>query len=362
VRLTLKKTKFKILGNIITKDEDPNENSINEDSKEISTEDSSSRINLNNLGKEELSSLRFFFGGFGDARHIFASLIDLNQEVQKLSIEKQDSVQVTFVVNDIKPHALAKLLIILVALRKLSKFEYDQIGKELKATRAAMLLVYVYVGNVMPNYIYHELIDIIKSIVESELDSWNFFSINESSWTAAKKVLKQWITKCPVSNENMMSRWNINSSDKFSDKIKNMYGENFQKSTFNRLKSNFIERFKNEEFVDKNSQNNNNAMLKMLENIPAEDFVKINADYDNFIDEQRFKNSKKDICFTEKYGYLLPPILIQEEAEKSLWFKNSPTNCANSGDLDYAAFSFKEMTKYVKKNWKPNVTIIDYEW
>jgi hypothetical protein len=84
VRLTLKKTKFKILGNIITKDEDPNENSINEDSKEISIEDSSSRINLNNLGKEELSSLRFFFGGFGDARHIFASLIDLNQEVQKL--------------------------------------------------------------------------------------------------------------------------------------------------------------------------------------------------------------------------------------------------------------------------------------
>ena len=74
-------------------------------------------------------------------------------------------------VNDIKPHALAKLLIILVALRKLSKFEYDQIGKELKATRAAMLLVYVYVGNIMPIYIFDELMDIIKSIIESELDS-----------------------------------------------------------------------------------------------------------------------------------------------------------------------------------------------
>ena len=189
-----KKTKFKILGNIITKDEDPNENSINEDSKEISIEDSSSRINLSNLGKEELSSLRFFFGGFGDARLIFASLIDLNQEVKKLSIEKQDSVKVAFVVNDIKPHALAKLLIILVALRKLSKFEYDQIGKELKATRAAMLLVYVCVGNIMPIYIFDELMDIIKSIIESELDSWNFFSINESSWVAVKKVLKQLIT------------------------------------------------------------------------------------------------------------------------------------------------------------------------
>jgi uncharacterized membrane protein YwzB len=340
-------------------DQDANENSINEDSKEINIEDPSSKINLNTLGKEELSTLRFFFGGFGDARHIFASFIDLNHEVQKLSIEKQDSVKVTFVVNDIKPHALAKLLIILVALRKLNEFEYDQIGKEIKATRAAMLLVYVYVGNIMPNYIYDELMDIIKSIIESKLVSWNFLSINDSSWIAVKKVLKQWITKCPVSNEIMMSIWKTNGCIDNFNNTQEFQGDNTQISMFKEMKASFMERLK-KALEEESFVKDKNDAIQMFENFPGKEFMKTNVTL-SAQDQKKFKNVKRDICFAKKYRYLLPPFLIQEEAEKSLWFKNS-TNCENSDELDYEAFSFKEMTKYVTKNWKPNVTIVDYEW
>jgi hypothetical protein len=254
------------------------------------------------------------------------------------------------------------LLIILVALRKLNEFEYDKIGKEIKATRAAMLLVYIYVGNIMPNYIYDELMDIIKSIVESKLDSWSFFSINESSWIAVKKVLKQWITKCPVSNEILMRIWKTNGCiDKFND-TQEFLGQNSQISMYDEMKASFIERLKKtpEEEFDNYGRNKNDA-IEMFENIPAEEFLKINTTLNNLEDEGKFKNVKRDISFANKYRYLLPPFLIQEEAEKSLWFKNS-TDCVNSDELDYEAFSFKEMTKYVKKNWKPNVTIIDYEW
>ena len=106
------------------------------------------RINLCDLNEKELSSLRFFFGGFGDARHVFLTFIDIHRQVIELSNEKQKYLKFSLVVNDIKPHPLAKFLILIVALRKLSEFDYEQIGSNYEATKAAAVAMYVFIGNV----------------------------------------------------------------------------------------------------------------------------------------------------------------------------------------------------------------------
>jgi hypothetical protein len=63
-----------------------------------------------------LGSLNFLIGGFGDGRHLFTSLIDMNSQFGTLSEEKQEKVHAKFHLNDIKPHAIAKLLINLEAM------------------------------------------------------------------------------------------------------------------------------------------------------------------------------------------------------------------------------------------------------
>ena len=60
------------------------------------------------------------------------------------SLEKQETDKSLFVVNDLKPHALAKMLIILKALRRLGDFEFEDIGKDVEATKTAAVLVFVW--------------------------------------------------------------------------------------------------------------------------------------------------------------------------------------------------------------------------
>ena len=98
-------------------------------------EDKETKIDLNKLDDKSLGSLNFFFGGFGDARHLFASIVDLNNQSLKLNKKKKELFNVNFAVNDIKPHAVAKLLIMLSAFRNLSNYNRKQIETDVNAAR-----------------------------------------------------------------------------------------------------------------------------------------------------------------------------------------------------------------------------------
>ena len=47
-------------------------------------------IILDDLDDDELSSLSFLFGGVGDGRHVFATLIDAHHQFRSLSETKQE--------------------------------------------------------------------------------------------------------------------------------------------------------------------------------------------------------------------------------------------------------------------------------
>ena len=158
----------------------------------------------------KLSELRFLLGGFGDARHLYASLIDLNQQFEKLDVEKQKNVKAYFLLNDINACAVAKLIIMFACLRKLNDIDYNKIERDLETTKAAALVFYVFISNVMPEYIESEVLAIIKKLISSELKSdeyWSFIKLDDAGWIKVKKVLEQWTTKCPVKIEEMIDIW-----------------------------------------------------------------------------------------------------------------------------------------------------------
>ena len=59
-------------------------------------------ILLDDLGDEELSSLSLLFGGVGDGRHAFVTLLDAHSQYQSLREVKQDKFRLHMTLNDIR--------------------------------------------------------------------------------------------------------------------------------------------------------------------------------------------------------------------------------------------------------------------
>jgi hypothetical protein len=59
-------------------------------------------ILLGKLNDEELSSLAFLFGGVGDGRHVFATLLDAQNQYKSLSDEKREKFRLHMTLNDIR--------------------------------------------------------------------------------------------------------------------------------------------------------------------------------------------------------------------------------------------------------------------
>ncbi len=266
------------------------------------------------MSSEELASINIFFGGSGDCRHVYTTIEDLYRQLIKLPVKKQKTVKSLFVVNDLKPHALAKMLIILKALRKLGDFEIEQIGKDVEATTIAAVLMYLFGMYLMPDYIANEVDGIIKDIVKSDLltDEWEFMAgRDQPSWLATKKVLEQWLTKSPVTVEKIllkevkdvmsdMDTMNFDVSEfamyfepalKWRQSLVTMFQMNVNKDdtllTF--LKS-FI-------FVDIDPESTSDAVLAHLNNLKPNDLFKVFIKFNELTDIQKKPFDAQEVSF-----------------------------------------------------------------
>ena len=59
-------------------------------------------ILLDKLDDNELSSLAFLFGGVGDGRHAYLTLLDAQHQYKSLSEEKQEKFRLHLTLNDIR--------------------------------------------------------------------------------------------------------------------------------------------------------------------------------------------------------------------------------------------------------------------
>ncbi|OBZ76423.1 hypothetical protein A0H81_03125 [Grifola frondosa] len=117
-------------------------------------------MKLDALPVSRLSSLAFFYGGVGDARHTYATVVGLHRAFRALSKPKQTRFRAHITLNDVHPAVLARDLCILMLLNELIESKNSTEAQiEIKAA-----LMYTFAGVVMPSYCYDRLHRVIRDL------------------------------------------------------------------------------------------------------------------------------------------------------------------------------------------------------
>ncbi|KAL8821143.1 MAG: hypothetical protein Q9191_007370 [Dirinaria sp. TL-2023a] len=114
------------------------------------------------LHSEEQMNCNFFFGGVGDARHVYATLIDIfdRETMSKLSVPSTKHYH--FTMNDVKIQTAARNLIMLWLLQDLTAVPEASSTAELTMTT----IFHVFCSHVMPGVIFEHMQKVITALIE----------------------------------------------------------------------------------------------------------------------------------------------------------------------------------------------------
>ncbi|KAF9026023.1 hypothetical protein BDZ89DRAFT_1067865 [Hymenopellis radicata] len=179
-----------------------------------SEKDKKNPVDLARMSEDRLSRLSFYFGGVGDARHVFGSVVGLSQARLKLNKRKRQVMRAHLTMNDIHPSALARDLCMLFLLDELSSNR----DNEIKEAELKMTLLSIWMGLIMPSYCYIRLKKTIKALLNRlqsspiQLPDWIY--VVSASVPAIVASLKYWDTELgnKTAKELMAKRHNIEFS------------------------------------------------------------------------------------------------------------------------------------------------------
>lgn len=158
----------------------------------IGQDDAEAQVNRKMM-TESSEPLSFFFGGIGDARHLFATIVTIRALERDMEVDSQQLAQrqYHFTINDLKAGVLARDLVILSLLSDLTEAaDKDTEKLEIKTT-----LFLVYIAAVMPLYAYKRLQSTIRRIIaalESRDDLPAQVHVSSIHMTALLKCLISW--------------------------------------------------------------------------------------------------------------------------------------------------------------------------
>ena len=154
----------------------------------IGHDDAEAQVNRKMM-TESNEPLSFFFGGIGDARHLFATII-MVRDIERDTKQRAQR-HYHFTINDLKAGALARDLVVLSLLSDLTEAADKDIEKlEIKTT-----LFLVYIAAVMPVYAYKRLQSTIRRIIaalESRSDLPAQVHVSNIHTNALLKCLISW--------------------------------------------------------------------------------------------------------------------------------------------------------------------------
>lgn len=126
----------------------------------VGHDDACSQID-ESMFKQSNTTLAVFFGGIGDARNLFATMLGIDRLEKGMSGEKTRTYHAT--INDIKTSVLARDLLMFHLLDDLAAAvgpSSGEIRTELLAT-----IFFLYVGALMPKYIFDRIQDTIGRVI-----------------------------------------------------------------------------------------------------------------------------------------------------------------------------------------------------
>ncbi len=153
------------------------------------------------------SQASFFFGGVGDARHLYATLIGIaTREQARPDLPEK---KYHFTINDIKAPAIARDFLVLLLLHDLSELQ-DLSSDE--GTLILATLFYLFLAPIMPGYVFDRLQRTVSDAIDrlnndKLLPSWIY--INEIHKTSLCKALTSW-------QDEVSRTWDTSTMIKFT--------------------------------------------------------------------------------------------------------------------------------------------------
>ena len=136
-------------------------------------------------------SIRIFFGGVGDGRHVLCTLLDLHRRLPSYA----PPVELTL--NDVKPQVLARDLLVLVLLQDLGSSlagqATDAIEPGTPVALAALQLYFVYLGVFLPPEQHARLGATLHRLASSEAPP-ALVSCSKETWMVLRDVFHGWAT------------------------------------------------------------------------------------------------------------------------------------------------------------------------
>jgi len=153
-------------------------------------------------------SLAFMFAGVGDARNVFATLMDSYDQNKQFS-DKSDRFQFHITLNDIKEAVLARDVLLLILLHRLGCFDsHNQVASNPEAGLWATMLHYLYLGYVLPPNVHSALQQLLRELLSFEdskaftvkfpwmtvVDNGNCGEKNEG-WEQMRAIWSYWLNE-----------------------------------------------------------------------------------------------------------------------------------------------------------------------
>ncbi|KAI0672209.1 hypothetical protein C8Q78DRAFT_1188078 [Trametes maxima] len=149
-------------------------------------------LQLDKIPVKKLSTLSFLFGGVGDGRHAFGTLVGLQQAYKKLQNERRSAFHAYLNLLDIHPATIARNLCMLMLMHQLCSESDPVVRVELKAT-----LMYAFLGAVMPGYCYDRLValaaDLQTRLSRSPPDLPVWLQIEADTVVPVRDALAFWV-------------------------------------------------------------------------------------------------------------------------------------------------------------------------
>ncbi|KZV73527.1 hypothetical protein PENSPDRAFT_648877 [Peniophora sp. CONT] len=149
-------------------------------------------LKLDEIPEEMLSKLAFFFGGVGDARHVYASMIGLDRAFGKLSASKRDVAKGHLTLSDVHPTVICRDLLVLMLLHRLVQ---GQLSSE-EEYGVKIALHYVFCLHLIPNaglkWVTEAIGDLRKMLSETPPSTPDWLYIPEDAAPQLMVILDAW--------------------------------------------------------------------------------------------------------------------------------------------------------------------------
>ena len=177
------------------------------------------------LASASSESCSFLFGGIGDARHLYATLIHIGDFEQ--TSEPDSTRKYHFAINDIMAPTLAKNIIIFYMLQDLTTSEED-----LDKSLTLATIFYIFCSQIMPPFAFNHLQTTIEAIIKA-LDSGRpmleWLSLGVSERLAVRNVLASWKEEAEnLCSTSEISAFIVRENEEFRKSQMRIFGECFE--------------------------------------------------------------------------------------------------------------------------------------